>query len=533
MELNTHPLNSSNGSDPAMAGLAKAVSAHLKGEPAAALAALEMPTSDAPSPELLAARAYLRLEMKQYAEAAAEYQALLEARPGYGEGHYQRGVCLSQLGRSDEALVNFTRSAELDPAHADASLGAGICLLNLKRPEEALDYFRKCLEKSPNLEAALLGKAVALQLTWELDEAIDIYRAVLQKNPRCEDALVNMVALGMQRKDYGLTRTCGEELLVLNPASQPALEGLSAAAFAREAFGEAADFYERLTGLFPRNYDYWFNLGVAHQRGGNATKAASAYTQAAVLRRDLAAPQINLAVLHNSSNDTAAARAAIERALEIAPERDDLRYHYAVTLEQQGNLDQAEGIYSELAARNPGDENVQFRLGYLKLERGDAAGAAAAFEACLRKRAQWNDAEVNLGLAYWKSGQADKAREALENLLAREPGSVDAVRGLAVNALAQDDSPQALKWHQRLQELGDRSAEVLHNTGLLLFRRGDLAGAIRNYRDAVAAKPDFAEAILNLGHACEASGLKQEARENWARALELKPVLAQGYFLPA
>jgi len=79
----------------------------------------------------------------------------------------------------------------------------------------------------------------------------------------------------------------------------------------------------------------------------------------------------------------------------------------------------------------------------------------------------------------------------------------------------------------------NRSAEVLHNTGLLLFRTGDMEGAIRNYREAVDAKPDFAEALLNLGHAFEAFGMQKEARESWARALDLKPALAQGYFLPA
>src|SRR5712692_6537341 len=85
--------------DLAVQGLAKAVSAHLRGDPAAALAALEATTPAGASPEIRAAPAYLRLELKQYAEAAAEYKALLEARPSYAEGHYQCGVCLSHAGQ--------------------------------------------------------------------------------------------------------------------------------------------------------------------------------------------------------------------------------------------------------------------------------------------------------------------------------------------------------------------------------------------------------------------------------------------------
>src|SRR5712692_5534289 len=91
--------------DSDLAALARAVTAHLKGDPERALEALEA-SHAADTTELRAARAYLRLELKQYPEAAAEYDALLEARPSYAEGHYQRAVCLSQLGRFEDALTH-------------------------------------------------------------------------------------------------------------------------------------------------------------------------------------------------------------------------------------------------------------------------------------------------------------------------------------------------------------------------------------------------------------------------------------------
>jgi tetratricopeptide (TPR) repeat protein len=121
----------------------------------------------------------------------------------------------------------------------------------------------------------------------------------------------------------------------------------------------------------------------------------------------------------------------------------------------------------------------------------------------------------------------------LEAVLAREPRSLEAVRGLAANALDEGDATHALECHLRLQELGDRTPEVLHNTGLLRQRTGDLAGAVESYAAAIAARPDFAEALLNQGHALHALGREAEARAAWAKALELKPEFAQGYFLTA
>ena len=54
--------------------------------------------------------------------------------------------------------------------------------------------------------------------------------------------------------------------------------------------------------------------------------------------------------------------------------------------------------------------------------------------------------------------------------------------------------------------------------------------AIRLYQEALAERPNFAEALLNLGHALKSQGNLDEARNCWRQALEQKPELATGYF---
>jgi FimV-like protein len=521
--------SSQNGLD----SLALAVMAHLKGDPDAALRSLQPDSSNhAEGPETAAARAHLLAELKQYDDAAAEYEKLLELRPQYAEGHYQCGACLYHAGRFEEALRHFSRAADLNPTRAEAYMVKGICLLHLKRPEDALESFGKCLEKSPSLEGALLGKGVALQLSWEFDEAVEVYEEILRRNPNCDEAASNLIALGMQRKDYGLVRRHAQLLLARDGSAQAALEGLSTAAFAEGNYEESAGHYCRLVELYPRNYDYWFNLGVTYQKMGKLLDAAAAYQNAACLRPDATAAHINLAAAYREMGDLQGARQALETALSVAPERTDLRYQRAVAMEELGFTEQAEGLYEELTQKDcPEFENAQFRCGYLKLQSGDYKGAADCLLACLANHPAWSAAELNLALAYWKLGKYAASREVLVELLKREPGNLEAVRGVSANALEQKDSADALRWHLRLQELGDRSPEVLQNTAILYQQAGELDNAIRSYREALAVKPDFAEAQLNLGHALEACGDHNGAREAWVRALELKPDLAQGYFL--
>jgi tetratricopeptide (TPR) repeat protein len=95
------------------------------------------------------------------------------------------------------------------------------------------------------------------------------------------------------------------------------------------------------------------------------------------------------------------------------------------------------------------------------------------------------------------------------------------------------DFEAALEYHVRLIDLGETSAEVLYNTGLMYEKAGQSDKAARHYRDAIEQQPEMPEALLNLGRILETSGKATEARACWTRALEAEPALAQGYFGPA
>ena len=57
--------------------------------------------------------------------------------------------------------------------------------------------------------------------------------------------------------------------------------------------------------------------------------------------------------------------------------------------------------------------------------------------------------------------------------------------------------------------------------------------AVTFYQQALTEEPEFAEALLNLGHALMSLGQEEEARSFWRRAIREKPELAQTYFEPA
>ena len=70
-------------------------------------------------------------------------------------------------------------------------------------------------------------------------------------------------------------------------------------------------------------------------------------------------------------------------------------------------------------------------------QRGDYPGSSEAFRNRLKKRPDWPAAQLNLGLALWKSGNRDEARQKLEAV----NGSFgsEALHSLAMIAAERED----------------------------------------------------------------------------------------------
>jgi tetratricopeptide (TPR) repeat protein len=153
-----------------------------------------------------------------------------------------------------------------------------------------------------------------------------------------------------------------------------------------------------------------------------------------------------------------------------------------------------------------------FRLGSLRFERGDYSGSSEAFQNCLKKQPDWPAAQLNLGLALWKTGNREEARRKLESVNGAY-GS-EALHSLALMAAESEDYQQALGYYKKLSDGGERTPELFYNTGLILQNLGRPEEAAQQYREALAVKPDLAEATQALAQISKAPAKVEEIRKN-------------------
>jgi len=194
-------------------------------------------------------------------------------------------------------------------------------------------------------------------------------------------------------------------------------------------------------------------------------------------------------------------------------------WNLALLDEREGRAQEAEQHFAKLAGLKPDFEDAAFRLGFLQIQRGDFAAAVDSFEICTKKRGDWVEALVNLGLAYWKFQDLDGATQTYEKVLSLQPKNPDALRALTAIAIERKDHNRAWDLHQKLTGLGERSLELSYNLGLLLQAAGDPDRAAKCYQLASETQPDFPAALTNLGHALKASGKDEEARAAWSKAV--------------
>jgi tetratricopeptide (TPR) repeat protein len=120
-----------------------------------------------------------------------------------------------------------------------------------------------------------------------------------------------------------------------------------------------------------------------------------------------------------------------------------------------------------LAGYRPRLDLVEFNLGRMAEERGEAEAARRHYEAALHADPRSYSATLNLGNLAARSRDYEAARTAYERALAIEPGADDARANLGGVLLALGDLEGARRELDRALALNPENRFALHNRALL------------------------------------------------------------------
>jgi Tfp pilus assembly protein PilF/mono/diheme cytochrome c family protein len=136
--------------------------------------------------------ATLYMAVGRTGEAIAQFSESVRLTPEAAAGYFNLGTALAAAGRIDESIAQFGRALQLQPDYALALNNLGSVLVAKGQTEEAVAQYRRALGISPGNIDALNNIGNALSRLNRLDEALDYLRRALAIDPEYADAHYNM-----------------------------------------------------------------------------------------------------------------------------------------------------------------------------------------------------------------------------------------------------------------------------------------------------------------------------------------------------
>ncbi len=235
-----------------------------------------------------------------------------------------------------------------------------------------------------------------------------------------------------------------------------------------------------------------------------------------------------------------------------------------LTTRQSAIYVDAQTLWTETIARNPGCWMAHQNLGGVLLGEGRVGEAERQFRAALKINANDVDAINQLAVTLMREGQIDQAvldlgravalapayaethinlgaallqkREAaaavdeFEKALALQPASAPVRRDLAAALIHTGRKDDAIGLLRQAEEIDPRDANIQFDLANALGAAGRWGEAQVHFTRALAVNPQFPEAENNLGNALVRAGAADQAIAHFKRALELNADFVDAHF---
>ena len=359
-------------------------------------------------------------------------------------------------------------------AHYAVALAAG----SARAFERALAEIQTALELRPNWEAAALLKAQILAQI-SLPEAIKFMQDFAERYPSAYDLQLQLARSLVSEKRYGEAKIYFDRLLQAHPNNPEIIYPVAILALQQNDLKLAEVQLKHLLNLDAANKNLaYYYLGQIAEEDKRDTDALAYF-------------------------------AKVGSGEQFIP----AQVRSAQILVRQDKLSEARQLLANAPAGTE-EERVQLIIseGALLREAKQTEAAFALLDSALKKRPEQPDLLYETALLAEKLGKMDILESRLRKLIKLRPDSAQ-----AYNALGYSFAERNIKLTEA-RELIDHALKllpddpfILDSLGWVLYRQGDLKGALA-YLEQAYAKRDDPEVAAHIGEVLWALGRKEEAQ---------------------
>ena len=312
-----------------------------------------------------------------------QLRAALAASPGNFEANHRLGEFYLHNGDYRQSLPLLESAWRIDPKSNANTLDLALACRGAGDLRQARAHVAELLARG--------NDADWLRLAGDLDEALGNPLAAVQDYQR---------AVEVDPSEQN-TFAWGSELLL------------------HRAIWEAQEVFRKGAGAYPSSVRMQTAYGAALFAGALYDQAALRLCAASDLDPGDAEPYIFMGQIEIAApNPLPCIEQKLARFAQTQPANSTADYLYAMTIlktqersPQPHAVDQAEALFHKAVAADGRNARAWFELGNLAAARRDFAAAIDMYRKAIDADPQLSDAYYRLGVAYDRSGEADKARQ--------------------------------------------------------------------------------------------------------------------------
>lgn len=339
----------------------KAIDVFLKGELDEALklfdAAIKRNQRD---DELLAYRAAIYLEKREFTKADADLKAALELNPNSMLGYHNRGYGKWLRGQFADAVADYS-----------SAINVGIAR-----------HARRALTAS-NLASMYQNRGVAYEDLGDLERAAIDFTRCIQLHPERSAYHVNRGLVYLKRNMHSEAISDLDEALFLDPLNPQTRVNRAFASYQMDDYDAAVRDYTRALYLKPEYIPALIGRGNAHVARGSLTEAANDFEAALKLRADLCSGHAGLGLVAAQRGSWPEAEQHYRRAAQTDANDSNALRGLGISLWKQGKLADAMDQYRNACRRAPSNAALWHDLGRLCAEQNLQEEALVALGRCL------------------------------------------------------------------------------------------------------------------------------------------------------
>lgn len=467
------------------------------------------------------------------------------------------------------AFANYQRVIELAPGHDRALVRLGKFYLEARMMDKASEMAATVLMRQPD---HVQGRALMIALsavTGRLPEATSEAEALVSEHPADADAALLLATLYAAQERLDKAEPILRKAVADHPENLDVRDGLASILAKMGSTPAAEETYQQIVALEPRVYDHRIKLAKFYDTHNSHDKAEAVLREAIRLEPDNDLRRLTLAEYLLLRGQPGQVEAALVEAQRAMPYAVKVRFALGKFYEESGKAEQARGVYEavrneykkepsgldalvKLAAldwsagkeaeaerqlqdvlrENPRSAEALLLQGKIALARNQGKDAIQAFRSVLRDQPDLVEGHLLLGQAHGMAGEIDLARESfdraiafdpaktqahillaaldastgrareakqrLDQVLAREPNHVQALGMLFRLQLGEQDWTNTEHTVKRLRAAGANQAVADMSEGALYQAQQQWEPAIAAYERAHKAVPNAPEPLVAL-----------------------------------